>query len=73
MEMENKERKKFAEILDSQYMSSEESEEEDALKIRPLPWLSTAAITSLRKRWMKKGKAVKQSIKERQKGTYVAK
>ena len=40
--MENKERKKFAEILDSQYMSSEESEEEDALKIRPLPWLSTA-------------------------------
>ena len=42
MEMENKERKKFAEILDSQCMSSEESEGKDALKIRPLPWLSTA-------------------------------
>ena len=43
MEMENKERKKFAEILDLQYMSSEESEEEDALKLRPIPWLSIAA------------------------------
>ena len=41
--MENKERKKLAEILDSRYMSSEESEGESALKIKPLPQLGTAA------------------------------
>ena len=41
--MENKERKKVSEILDSQYMSSKESEGDNAMKIRPLPWLGTAA------------------------------
>ena len=42
LEMENKERKKFAKILDSQCMSSEESELEYALIVKPLAWLSTA-------------------------------
>ena len=43
MELEEEERKKFVEILDLNYMSSEESEGENTLKAKPLPWLTTTA------------------------------
>ena len=43
IELEEEERKKLIEILDLQYMSSEESEGENTLKVKPLPWLTTTA------------------------------
>lgn len=41
--------KKLSELLDLQYMSSEESEGENVLRVKPLPWLTSSAIQLKRK------------------------
>ena len=40
-DIEDKKRKKWNEVLDLQYMSSEESEDDNVLKVKPIPWLSS--------------------------------
>ena len=52
MELEEKERNKWSEVLDLKYMSSEESAGENILKVKPLPWLSTCA-TKFKQKLMK--------------------
>ena len=41
LKVEDKKRKKWNEVLDLQYMSSEESEDDNVLKVKPIPWLSS--------------------------------
>ena len=49
MDLEEKKRNKWSEVLDLKYMSSEESAGENVLKVKPLPWLSTCANEFKRK------------------------
>ena len=47
MELEDEQRNKWSEMLDSKYMSSEESADENILKVKPLPWLSIAHLLAI--------------------------
>lgn len=40
MEISDRHREKWEEVLHLEYMSSEDSEGENELKVRPLPWVS---------------------------------
>jgi len=40
MEISDRDREKWEQVLELDYMSSEDTDEENKLKVRPLPWLS---------------------------------
>ena len=41
MDVDDKQREKWIEVFKLQYMSSEESEDENTLKVKPISWLSS--------------------------------